>query len=304
MGGNAKYRYGKKVARINADTSLSDWERETMLQDADAVYQEQRRRELLRKEQRENNITNIPKSLKYFDGHTETSTFIRKKSSAVAQKYIDEGIEYIRKAIEKHEFRTRIRESDVRKILESGRLKNQLETHTTMGADAPEDRMEMSMRVFQHDGNLKPEEYEKYGYLGNGETVAAWMYGNLDIVLKKDVMMDRTTITYGDSLYANKMASRVTDPGIASMFGMSDEYRLGIGMTVDEAEAFSRNAKKLYDTGRAWGYAELQYHGTLSLSEVVDHFSVPKTWKNNPAHEATIREIESAGFKVTYDNEK
>lgn len=54
MGGSARYRYMKKVARINADTSLSDWERDTMLQDADMVYQEQSRREQERKAAKSN----------------------------------------------------------------------------------------------------------------------------------------------------------------------------------------------------------------------------------------------------------
>ena len=53
MGGSAKYRYTKKVAKINADPNLEDWERDMLLQDADVVYQEQRQRELERKAKRD-----------------------------------------------------------------------------------------------------------------------------------------------------------------------------------------------------------------------------------------------------------
>ena len=39
------------------------------------------------------------------------------------------------------------------------------------------------------------------------------------------------------------------------------------------------------------GYAELQFHGLLT-NDAIDHFSVPKFWKGDPQHEATIKEIE------------
>ena len=62
------------------------------------------------------------------------------------------------------------------------------------------------------------------------------------------------------------------------------------------------DAKQLLKTGRAWGYAELQYHGNVTLDDI-DHISVPKFWRGNPSHTEAIRAIESYGIKITYDDE-
>lgn len=305
MGGSARYRYTKKVEKINADTSLSDFERETLLQDADMVYQEQLRGEQLRKEQRKNGVNpnEVPKSLRTFDGHDNLSKKIYENSPKEARENIDAALENIRQAIEKHEFRRRINESTVEKILKSGRIMNQIEAHTTMGYYSPDERMAMSKEVFQHDDSLKPADYEKYGYLGNGESVAASTYGDLDIVFKKDRLMDRTTITYGDSLFERLAASRVTNPGIASMYGEDTWRAYGDKMDEFDSQIFRSQSRTLLDTGRAWGYAELQYHGDVTLDDI-DHFSVPTYWENNPAHERTIKLIESYGIKVTYDDKQ
>lgn len=249
-------------------------------------------------------ISELPKTLQKFDGHKKVSEDIRNNSLKFAQRFIDEGLSDIQSAIAKFEFRKRVPESVVSQILSSGRIKNFLETHTTMGDDSVEDRIEASKVMFQYDDELEPREFENFGYLGDGNSVAADDYGDLDIVFKKDAMMDKTTITYGDSLLGKLAPSFVSNPGIASLFGYG-KYAGGIPnqVTVKQAKQFAQDARKLLRTGKAWQYAELQFHGDLPISNI-DHFSVPSFWKDNPSHEATIREIEASGFKITYDDAK
>lgn len=243
-----------------------------------------------------------PKTLQGFDGHIKESEIIMKNLSPKAKIFVDKGMKNIKSAIEKLEFRKRISEKTVMQILQSGRIKSFIETGTSMSGDSDEkykqERKDFSREVYGYNGELSPEEYENYGYLGNG-SAAADSYGDLDIVFKKDALFDRTTITFGDSLQGKLLPSFVSNPGIASFAKNGTNF-----MTVAQAKEFYEQSKLLLETGypSGWGYAELQLHGLLP-TEVIDHFSVPKTWKGNPSHEATIREIESYGFKVTYDDE-
>ena len=161
-----------------------------------------------------------------------------------------------------------------------------------------QERLDFSKEVYGHNGDLAPEEYENYGYLGNG-SAAADSYGDLDIVFKKDALFDRTTISFGDSLQGNLMPSFVSNPGIASFLKKGKTF-----LTAQDARKFLKASQELLNTGypSELGYAELQFHGLLT-NDAIDHFSVPKFWKGDPQHEATIKEIESYGFKVTYDDE-
>ena len=299
MGGSAKFRFVKRFI----ERKRKEYENEIFEFDED--YARQQAKEAYEQYLREKNNpvnTELPKLLKNFTGHIEKSKNLRDNSPVDAQKLIDRGEEYLRKAVEKLEFRRRIKESTVAKILSSGRIMNQFETGTSMGAEDLDARDYFSRTAFEYDGDLTPADYEKYGYLGSPDSVSAASYGNLDIVFKKDTMVSRTTMTLGDSLYDVLYPSWVSNPRIISKY--SAEWGEPDRITEGEARYFYEQAKQLYDTGSyGYQYAELQFHGDVTLNDI-DHFSVPKTWKNNPSHAATIQQIESAGFKVTYDNSK
>ncbi len=243
-----------------------------------------------------------PKTLQNFTGYADESKKIMDGLSPKTKPLVNKGMQNIQNAIDKLEFRKRISEKTVSRILKSGRIKSFLETGTSMSGDSDDkykqERLEFSKETYGHDGNLAPEEYENYGYLGN-ESAAADSYGDLDIVFKKDSLFDITTISFGDSLQGNLMPSFVSNPGIASFFKKGKDF-----MSLPEARKFYKASQELLKTGypSELGYAELQFHGLLT-NDKIDHFSVPKFWKGDPKHESTIREIESYGFKVTYDNE-
>ena len=306
MGGSAKYRFIRNyIDRIKRTSNMlgTEYDEATARENAKRAYEEELRKqkEEIRKQEENERLAKTPKTLRHFDGHEGKSKSIYDNSSERARGFIDEGIQHLREAVDKLEFRRRINERTVGKILDSGLIKNQFETQTSMGVHDNDMRKEFSQTAFQYDEDLAPADYEKYGYLGNGD-YPAFGYGDMDIVFKKDALMDRTTITYGDSLFPILRPSRVTNPGIASLYG-SRGYDADY-MRDTEAERFKQDAYNLATTGKnSWGYAELQYHGLLTTNDI-DHFSVPKYWKDNPSHEATIRRIEAAGFKVTYDDSK
>lgn len=299
MGGSAKFRFVKRFI----EKKRKEYENEIFEFDED--YARQQAKEAYEQYLREKNNpvnTELPKLLQNFTGHVEKSKNLRDNSPVEAQELIDRGEEYLRRAVEKLEFRRRINESTVKKILSSGRIMNQFETKTSMGAEDLDARDYFTRTAFQYDGALAPSDYEKYGYLGSPDSVSAASYGDLDIVFKKDTMIDRTTMTLGDSLYDVLYPSWVSNPHVISKYGA--EWEAPDRLTVNQARTFYVDAKNLYETGSfGWQYAELQFHGEVTLNDI-DHFSVPKTWRNNPSHEATIQQIQSAGFTVTYDNAK
>lgn len=239
-----------------------------------------------------------PATLKNFDGNVEWAKSWYDERSEREKRFIDEGIAAIKEYIQKAEFRIRVSETAMQGILNSGEIWNQLQVGTSNGAYDPERRRDISDLMFRHDGDLEDADYEKYGYLSDGTTDAADWYGDFDIVLKKDRMMDRTTITYGDSLDFDAICpSFVSNPQFIS----SGDRMHG------DAYDFMQRAKNLRDTGKFYdrgdGYAELQYHGKVTLNDI-EYISLPKSWENGvPSRFANIVErLLDEGFKIKFNN--
>lgn len=244
-----------------------------------------------------------PASLKNFTGNVDLANKHYGYASEESKAMIDEGLENIRKYIEKSDFRIRVTQSAMRGILESGEIKNQLQVGSSGGAYDPDMRRDISQRMFNHDGNLADEDYEKYGYLSDGETNAAYWYGDFDIVLKKDRMMDKTTMTLGDSLdYNVRYPSFVSNPQFISN---GDGLRTRLDGWADEFLDKSRNLLKYGKFEDSTdGYAELQFHGKVTLKDI-DHISMPRKYKDPNNRTSGINNIIVSlmyrGIKVTYD---
>ena len=209
-------------------------------------------------------------------------------------------MEVFRGIVNENEFRIRVSESVLPLIFESGDIKSQIETGTSNGMNDIDERKRISKVMFQHDGDLADDEYEKYGYLDNGtHEDMAWWYGDLDIVLKKDNLMNRTTFTLGDSLdYLTETPSFINNP----LFTAS-----GINQAKNEARAewFLEHMNSLKTDGRYLddddGYAELQYHGKVTVKDI-EYISLPSDWENNPVHKPIVDLITDNGFKIKYNN--
>ena len=239
----------------------------------------------------------IPATLKNFNGNTNVGQSQYEDMSEAEKREIQEGLKAIREYIDKGDFRIRVTKRAMNGILDSGEIMNQMQVGDSRGYYDPDERRYISQRLFGHDGNLANEEYEKYGYLSDGQTDAAYWYGDFDIVLKKDALMDRTTMTLGDSLdYNVEYPSFVSNPQWISS---------GRGKYADPGY-FNEKAHNLLLTGKFEddydGYLELQFHGKLTTNEI-DHISMKESWKNDPpaGMRDIIEKIENTGIKIKYD---
>lgn len=198
--------------------------------------------------------------------------------------------------VENNEFRMRIPTDDpsvVESIINDGRLKSQFETGTSKGALDGELRSNASKQFYGFEGTISDRDYEKYGYLGSSDVAkdafkAVDSYGDGIVTFKKEALMDRTTITVGDSLahyrldeiggkgntYGYTTPCKVTD--IKSIVCSSDVFS-SESTRIDNLEGIKQVASKnnsnmgsfsKFFGGSKNGYLELQYHGDLTLNDI------------------------------------
>ncbi len=239
----------------------------------------------------------VPATLKKFNGNVHVGDSRYNGMSESEKQDIQAGIAAIQEYINKSDFRIRVTPKAMRGILDSGEVWNQMQTGTSKGMYDPDERRDISRRLFGHDGNLADEEYEKYGYLSDGQPEVAYWYGDFDIVLKKDALMDRTTITFGDSLdFDVRYPSYVNNPRWVSS---------GEGMYATPKE-FRERAERLLQYGKFYpggdGYAELQFHGKVTVNDI-SHISMPRSWEFSKTIEQRriVNRLEKEGIEIRYD---
>lgn len=155
-------------------------------------------------------------------------------------------------------------------------FKNQMETHTSNGANAPDTRARLSAEYFGHSYNranaVAPGEFEKYGYLAPRDKIAAmsasadW-YGDVVFRFKRDAIMDRTTFKTADTLNSWGNGAYAGSLKTGSIAGLSDLER-GTVARVRAAERYIHNPDRWVDAVNYGEYFELQYHGHLSINDV------------------------------------
>ena len=128
-------------------------------------------------------------------------------------------------------------------FLQDGRYKTQFETGYSNGSYLPSMRADAEDRMFNYDPHeTKSEERPIYGHMSDSWEPGA-MYGNTSLVLHPHVL-DRTTLTHGDSLGAGTVPISHAD----AASGKIDPAIHG-----DTTES---------------GYVEAQYHGGIKASDV------------------------------------
>ena len=183
--------------------------------------------------------------------------------------------------VENNEFRVRFSADDssvLESILNDGRLKTQFETNTSGGALNTDVREKASYNLFNTPSNTTAREYEKYGYLGSKDVSKdlaspfLYPYGDGVITLRKSEVVDRTTITFGDSLRNAVdgryiMGSKVTSIDSTVCVGrpsLIDDYNKAL--TNNIAKYGIEDASSA--SGMTCGYLELQYHGDITLKDI------------------------------------
>jgi len=175
------------------------------------------------------------------------------------QNYVQPMLDELPEVIKDSQVRIRVAASDIFSILNDGRFKSQFETGFSNGTYAPDFR-----KSAENTGMGVPEDLEDskrpiYGYLYNEELPKCYAvdeYGSVVIVLK-DSVKSRTTVTLGDSLYGfeegKTVATPISDFKIESLNDSLDSY-------IDS----------IYYNKHNYLYTEAQIHGGVTINDI-DH---------------------------------
>ena len=172
----------------------------------------------------------------------------------------------------------RVRHELVEAIIDT-HFKNQMETHTSQGANAPNMRARLSSEYFGHPydnpNKVAAGEFEKYGYLAPRDIVTAsanasadW-YGDVIFRFRREAVLDRTTFKTDDTLnsWNGKDTSHAGSLKTASLSGLSEVSHDTV-RRAKNAEQYIHNPDKWVDEVNYGLYFELQYHGNLSIKDV------------------------------------
>ena len=200
----------------------------------------------------------------------------------------------IKEAVDKNEFSSRTDALSIMGILSDGRMKTQIETGKTHGYKDRDKRIQASNDMFNGGDpmNINDDEYEIYGYLGNAKR--ADMYGDCRIVFKKDQVIDRTTLTIGDSLEqrasgAWQVPTMATDPKILSynVNPFESEYYTP-KETLKHTDDIFKSIRETGCVNSSGDYVELQIHGGVSLSDI-EYIEVPASDWRRPVIETLAK---------------
>ncbi|MCC8114403.1 MAG: hypothetical protein LIP03_10540 [Bacteroidales bacterium] len=240
--------------------------------------------------------------------------------SMVAPKIED----FLRRIIDKGEFYMRVRPDRLAPILESGRIKNVMETGTSAtmgGAEVRRKSTEMLFGCKAYD--LKDSDYPKFGYLSTADAKIdalmnadmAWHYGDALIRMDKKLMLGRTTLTIGSSL--NFGVSDFLTPTLTSqvratclpgpkhgiretevVHKMGAQYFMmfeAIASGAINEKNFWRISELIGNRSPAFDSFELQFHGPLRLGREVVEVIVPP----DVADQSLAPAYQSAGVAFT-----
>ena len=212
--------------------------------------------------------------------------------------------EQLEKIINENDLAMRVRREYVESIIDT-HFKNQMETGTSQGANAPDIRARLSAAYFGHpyDSMRKtsPDTFEKYGYLAPRDKVAAmnasagW-YGDVVFRFKRDSVIDRTTFKTDDTLNIWSGTSDAIAGSLkrASIAGLHDLDNTTI-QKMRRSEQYIHDPDKWVSTV-SWGsYFELQYHGHLSIDDV-ESVTFSNTLPSN--FEVVLGKLKRKGIKV------
>lgn len=180
------------------------------------------------------------------------------------------------------------------KIIESGKFKTQFETNTSGGALSTSLRELTSKNLFGWEDRPTDAGFEKYGYLRAGSfkdevlsgDFGVSQYGDASITFKKKNLMDRTTLTFGDSLDADGAYGEITPTKVNDFDVRHSARRMSSWATTDEdwqklddnVSDFTQmsNIQKneflmgdgISDGKISMHYTELQFHGDLTVDDI------------------------------------
>ncbi len=242
----------------------------------------------------------IPESLQNFESKALADYRALQRSTGLNAQQINYIHGQLQRIIDENDLAMAVKNNLIELILHS-HFKNQMETGTSQGANAPGTRAKLSAEYFGHgntDPFAKPEFFEKYGYLAPRDKVAAdrnmpW-YGDALVRFKRERVIDRTTFKTADTLNTwydsnSARAAMVNHPTITGISGIT-------GQTYDRiknAESLIHDPSDWVDAVNHGEYFELQYHGNLTMDDVASitfHGSLPS--------QSVLNELKRRGIKL------
>lgn len=157
---------------------------------------------------------------------------------------------------------------DFGSVLADGRFRNQFETRTSGGAKAPEARRRLESSAMGVAHRVPGPERPVYGFWGakdSDECAMVGQYGDVTVRLKPQVI-DRTTVTFGDSGDATRWGSI---PNLMPMPPRSADYR-ACGHHIDLAATELPSLRGLLSGEGGWDmpYVEAQYNGAVTIQDI------------------------------------
>ncbi len=191
----------------------------------------------------------------------------------------------------------------IEKIIDEDKIISSVENRWNDVKNSPYDENNLNRRwaspeIFHVDINkLEGKDYEKYGYLTskdknshdfkNGAIQMSEDYGNVIINLKKDNLINRTTLTVGDSLNNRHKLGKnsvtptmANDPKLVCVPGYSKGLVNLLTNSINRGDLLSKNPNsisKIKYPNIDLEYFELQFHGELRFKRDVESVDIIRT---------------------------
>lgn len=218
---------------------------------------------------RQNFIDNIDKAVAEFG----TSNFdnCANKLGITREELFDALDKKTRDIVQTSDFGIRITDDNLYSALKDGTFRNQFETGTSGGVLNTDSRLNLERELFNIPDSAPMSDRPVYGMLfptlnkSDLSTINYYKdiyngrsYGDTVVILKKENIIDDTTLTYGDSLAYKPNATEASNPQFNGGFS-------GFFKNIDSMDSLE-NAKLNDLTDGINAYAEIQLHGSVSHS--------------------------------------
>lgn len=303
-----------KTYKLGKDITYKEWAKEH----ADEAYAKKVAKSTkpykeMDKEPTANEAPYTIKTLAKFKEHEE-NWYNEKTLKEISPRAAEELNENLKELVDKSDFAMRIPDDKVlNQILDDGKFKTQFETNTSNGSLNKDARKNATGQLFGLSSDevnaLEPKDFEKYGYLASKDRFSdfsdsneASQYGDICIRFKREAVLNRTTMTIGDSLGPARngiiVSTSISNPRVSGMKitrldtlwspGGTNRLKAAMNQSIDAHDV----ADTLYES-----YFELQYHGDLTISDI-DSITYNSNDYSGRLSEDTKKRLDKLGIKV------
>ena len=228
---------------------------------------------------------------------------------------------FLKTAVDECDFSMNTHITLIENIMKEDKIQSSMERYWDLCKDSEYNEKYLSRRWSTPEffnvniDELEGKDYEKYGYLtckdkrsksfkSGAGNMSEW-YGNVIMNLKKDKLMDRTTLTIGDSLNNRYKFGKnsitptmANDPKLVCVPGYSKDLVSLLAHSISEGKLlpqYPNSIGKIKYFDASLDYFELQFHGELSFKSDVESVDIIRTKDQN---ESEKKEQEQVAQKI------